>query len=101
MTIDPGAGLPALKELGPILERPQVIDTLDKAKNLSIASGANDQEISLVDLSGKYALAPAKDGSLYLSFAGQSASFKFASIANKMIVGDGQASVLWFYPNTM
>jgi len=82
------------------METPEIAAALVKSVEPPTANTAQ-RLISLVDLSGAFALAPAKDGSLYLSYAGQAASYKFGALANAMVYGDGANSAFWYYPNTM
>jgi hypothetical protein len=96
-----GANMTELQLPGPIMDTPEITAALDQAVPNTTAADGADRLISLVDLTGAFALAPAKDGSLYLSYAGQAATYKFAALENAMVYGDGVSSAFWFYPDTM
>jgi hypothetical protein len=86
---------------GSIMNDPEVSAALNKSVETVPTGAQADKLISLVDLTGAFALAPAKDRSLYLSYAGQTATYKFAALSNSMVYGDGASSAFWYYPDTM
>lgn len=96
-----GSDLGELSLPGPIMDTPEVATALAQSAQTNATENQADLLISLVDLTGAFALAPAQDASLYLSYAGQAATYKFAALSNAMVYGDGASSAFWFYPNTM